>query len=171
MPNKRVHTEETRHKAVLYWFAYRSWGRVSRKLGVPVSTLRAWSRMQWWQDSIAEIREKYQKKLDSQYTHILDKVAESILDRLRNGEERVTASGKVVRVGVGARDLATLLRDVQSNRALIRGEPTQRRETVNTEKTLDKVQDFFEKEHPDVQPAKSNRKPYSSYLTDEESVH
>lgn len=167
---KKKYPDSLRYKAPIYWFYYRSWGKVARKLGVKVTTVRSWARTQWWDDTIQEIRDKYQRKLDNQYTHLLDKTAEELFDRLKNGEEKVTAKGDVVKVKVSARDLSTLLRDIQANRAMIRGEPTQRKESVSTEKKLDTIQNYLE--NNGVEPAKSVRKPYSDWLKDEsDSVH
>lgn len=140
-PNDKWDTD-TKYKAVLYWFVYRSWGAVSRKLGVPITTIRKWARTPWWDEVIREIQKKYEAKLDATYARILDDVGTLLGKTLVEGQKRVDKDGNVSITHASAKELAQIAHTIGSQLAMLRGKPTSRTEKVDT--TLDKLQEAFE---------------------------
>ena len=126
----RSYTLEQRNKACLYWFVYRSWGKVSRKMKIPPTTIRTWAKQSWWQDLIEDIRKRYLAKQDAVYTQILDQAGANVLKQLRKGvlKQRVTIKGEVIeyREEVSLRDQINAIKEVTHALALQRGEATSR---------------------------------------------
>jgi hypothetical protein len=146
MGTQRTYDPEERYKACLYYFVYQSWGRVAKKLDIPVATIRVWSKTEWWHEYTNQLKSKYQSKLDSRFTYILDRMTAEIMDRLEKGDYKFdTKTGRNVRVPPTLRDLSTALGTIHDKRAMVRGEPTSRSEKVDKGKRLQKLQEQFEK--------------------------
>ena len=146
---KRSYDFETKHKTCLYWFIYRSWGRVSRKMKIPVATIRSWAKQPWWEEIQESIRAKYLAKQDAVYTLILDKAGTNILNQLQKGVTRrkPNAKGELIewQEDVPLRDQITAVKEVTHALALQRGEATSRAgRTDKTKKSLPELSKALE---------------------------
>lgn len=107
---------------------------------VPDRTIRYWTTMSWWEDVLAEAHRVKQKELDAIWTALIHKAADGIRKRIDQGEARLIAkTGEIKQVPVTAKDLAVIMSIATEKRALLRGQPTQRKENVTTEKKLEMI--------------------------------
>ncbi len=97
---------------------------------VPAGTLRQWRRRPWWLQAEAAAKRRLQIELENGYTRLLHLTEENMLDRIENGDSRLTKEGDVVKVPVSLRDLVGAHAIVAQQRAMVRGEPTSNKETV-----------------------------------------
>jgi hypothetical protein len=97
---------------------------------VPAGTLRQWRRRPWWAAAEAAGKRRLQVELENGYTRLLHLTEENMLERIENGDSRLTKDGDVVRVPVSLRDLVGAHAIVAQQRAMVRGEPTSNKEMV-----------------------------------------
>src|SRR3990170_7635876 len=119
---------DDRLNAALAWLITGNTVEASKICAVPDRTIRDWMSRDWWEAVLEEARRTKQKELDAVWTRIIHRAAESINDRLTEGDHTVTKAGQILRIPVRARDLATILSVITDKRALARGEPTSRSE-------------------------------------------
>lgn len=111
---------------------------------VKPETLRQWRRRAWWHEAEDYAKHFLQKDLEARYTQFIHKTEEQMLDRVLNGEERITKDGSIIRVKPSLRDLTGAHAIITDKRAMIRGEPTQRNEDTGT-KLLGKLVEELQK--------------------------
>ena len=149
--------EKKEEACYLYNIQWGSYTKVHQLTGVPVATLRNWSKTQWWADMTKEIRTRHNNRMDGKFTHRIDKLADEILDRLENGDEHVTPKGTVVRKKVSLRDCSDALQKLMQQRYLMRGEPTSRTEKREVQILEDKIAEYA-KARKEEQAAKAEDK-------------
>ena len=97
---------------------------ISDLTGVSVGTIRGWRRQEWFVALLEEIRDENNEKLDANFTQIVQKAQDLILDRLENGDFVLTKDGELIRKPVNARDLALTSAITVDKRQIIRNKPT-----------------------------------------------
>lgn len=96
---------------------------------VNAGTLRQWkSRATWFPEAEEIARKMLQQDLDRKYTRFLYLTEKEMVDRVLNGDEHVTKDGSIIRVKPKLRDLINSHGVVSDKRAMLRGEPTSRKE-------------------------------------------
>ena len=92
-------------------------------------TLRQWkSRSTWWPEAENIARAMLQQSLDRKYTRILELTEAEISDRIADGDHHMNRDGEIVRVPIKFRDLVTGHAIISDKRAMLRGNPTSRKE-------------------------------------------
>jgi len=92
-------------------------------------TLRQWkSRSSWWPEGEDIARKMLQQELDRKYTRLLIETEKEIMDRVKLGDHKVTKDGDIIRVPVTFQHLVTGHAIISDKRAMLRGEPTSRKE-------------------------------------------
>ena len=92
-------------------------------------TLRQWkSRAPWWPEAETVARGMLQQSLDRKYTRILELTEAEISDRIKDGDHHMNKDGDLVRVPIKFRDLVTGHAIISDKRAMLRGNPTSRKE-------------------------------------------
>ena len=99
--------EEKRREVVAELVAHGSWKRASEATGVPLATIRYWheKNRDWWDKVEQELYQGISAATKGKFNRIINLAQDGIIDRLRNGDEKVLSSGKVVRQKVSMRDL------------------------------------------------------------------
>ena len=122
---------------------------------VKANTLRQWkSRSEWFSEAEDIARKMLQVDLDRKYTRFLHETEKEMRDRLLNGDHHVTKDGDLIRVPVKLRDLMNAHGIVSDKRAMLRGEPTSRKEATGVEALIELVrvlQDAGEKKLPAIE--------------------
>lgn len=139
------HDLDDKLQAALAWIMVGSTEEASRLCGVPGRTIRYWMEQSWWENVVDEARKVKQKELDGLWTGLIHKAATEVKERLEEGDETLDKQGNIRRTKIKAKDLAVILSIVVDKRALLRGEPTARRETRSTQDTLNDVATALEK--------------------------
>lgn len=110
---------------------------------VPSGTIRQWIRRPWWTEAENIARILLQRDLEHKYTRLLHKTEEQMLDRVENGDVKLTKDGEQIRVPVTLRDLTGNHILISDKRAMIRGEPTSRKDSSGVDllvQLMDKLQ-------------------------------
>ena len=109
---------------------------------VPAGTLRQWRRREWWAIAETAAKRRLQTELENGYTRLLHITEEKMLDRIENGDSRLTKEGDIVLVPVTLRDLVGAHAIVSDKRAMLRGEPTSRKEDAGLDLALKLAEAF-----------------------------
>jgi len=108
-------------------------------IGQPLNagTLRQWkSRAPWWDEALQIARAQLQVELDAKYTRLLHETEKEMLKRVKFGDTHLDKEGDEHLVPVKLRDLVVAHGVISDKRAMIRGEPTSRKETTGVDLIL-----------------------------------
>lgn len=156
-----TYTNDDKRRAVMVWVMSGNMTDVSRKTGIPQTTLSYWRRhAEWWDSLVAEIRTEKNGELDAAYTKIIHDISEEIKDRVLHGDYVLNKDGTISRKPVNMKDLAVAGAVLFDKRALNRGDPTSRTERTTTDAQLTKLADAFKaasKGKPLPQPADTDK--------------
>lgn len=144
--NRGIYPDEKYLEAATLYAITGTLETIERLTGIPVSTLRKWTREERFKEIVREVRQENNEKIDAKFTQIIEKSCDLILDRLEHGDHVWdTKRGELIRKPVGAKDLSLVTAINIDKRQLIRGEPTQRVEQVNEDTRLEKLAAQFSK--------------------------
>lgn len=121
-------------------------GRISETenlTGVPGHTIRDWLKQEWALKLLDEIRVENDYAVDAKFTQVIGEANELLLDRLRNGDEKLLRDGTRIKLAVPAKDLAIITAINVDKRQLLRGKPTSRSESVSESGRLQKLEQMF----------------------------
>lgn len=115
--------------------------------GVPAGTIAAWKRnTEWWPALAEEVKKEKNDEMEALLTGILHESLAEVVDRLQEGDTFYdTKQGTTYKMPVKAKELAALTGILFDKRALMRGDPTRRVESVSTDQRLSKLKEQFEK--------------------------
>lgn len=116
----------------------------SLKTNIPESTIRDWTKTEWWVTVVEEVRSENNVILDAMHTKTIELAAKNVHDRLEKGDAYVDKKGKIKRKPMSGKDSMMVGAIAQDKRSLMRGDPTSRTENVSTDKLLDKLTKRFE---------------------------
>ena len=133
------YTTEDRMNAAFWWVQLGTTVAVAQKLGFPQKTIWKWTKTEWFQEAIAEIKHQFGVKMASKYARIMEKAADEIMERLENGDWHRTKSGQV-RVPIPAREMGFLMAIAHDKRSLIEGPYVPKGDT-NVDKRLAETQE------------------------------
>lgn len=138
--------EEKRVEAAAIYATTGSLPRTAELTGVPVGTLQYWRKQEDFQALLREVWAENNEKVDAKFTAIIEKALEGVLDRLENGDYKLTARGELKRVPISAKDLSLVQAINVDKRQLLRGLPTSRSATGTTveEKTVSRLEKLAE---------------------------
>lgn len=127
--------------------AYMVHGNLSKatdEVGLGIHTTRMWMSKDWWPILLEEIKYSQSIALDGQYTKILFKALEQVVERLENGDE-VVVGKELVRRKISARDAALISAIMFDKRQVARGDPTQiQQNNFNIDERLESLTAAFE---------------------------
>jgi hypothetical protein len=166
---KGMFPEEKKIEAATVYAVTGSLQRAAELSGVPIHTLRSWRSQDDFQKLLQEVWQENNEKIDAKFTAIIEKSLEAIIDRLDNGDFKVTPRGDIKRVPISAKELSLVQAINVDKRQLLRGLPTSRSDSaVGTEgkvvDRLEKLAETFEN------LARIGRKPKTYEITDAEVV-
>lgn len=132
---------EERIRLVIFYLVTGSLRKACELTGIPYGTAQWWKqRSKWWAEVIRAVHRRRNEELDIQLTKLIHRGAEEIMDRIENGEEVLDKWGNKKRVKMKSRDLAVAALAVPfDKRALMRGDPTSRSESVSSAERLRQI--------------------------------
>lgn len=119
MANNGVWSDEKKIEVVTAYLALGKAPMVEAVTGVPAGTIRKWRMEDWWKEIEGLLRDENGLELNSKLAKIVNKSLDLVLDRIENGELRLTEDGKAKRVPVALRDAARVANDTIDRQALI----------------------------------------------------
>ncbi len=108
-------------------------------------TIREWTETDWWPDAIAQAKPLLQLNLDAALTEIIHLAVDKSKTRLIEGDPYVKKDQTLGYKPVTAKDATMVAAIYSDKRALIRGEPTRRTETIKEGDRLQGVLDNLKK--------------------------
>lgn len=91
---------------------------------------------------LKEIREENSEKFDAKFSLIVEKAQDQLLDRLENGDVKLTRAGQV-RIPMNGKDVAVVAAVNFDKLQLIRGKPTSRTESSSNHSRLEALAEKF----------------------------
>ena len=147
------YTPEEKVTTVMGWVVTGSLKRASEMSGVPYETVKKWKQeAPWWEKAVIEARRVADRKLDGKLTSILTKAVDELLVRLRKGNVKLDIrTGNTYFESVPAHQLGQIITALHGVRALLRGDPTARTETVSKLEELRDLKKEFEEMYRSAQ--------------------
>lgn len=137
---------ETRIEVATLYAATKNVERVSELCEVPRHVINAWMNEPWWDNIVSQVRHQKNEELDALLTNVIHKSAETLIDRIENGEKHIDRRTKEeFRVPINASGAVRALEATFKQRQLLRGEATQIASTTSTDAKLKLLAEQFEK--------------------------
>lgn len=134
---------ETRQRAVVEYLVLGNIQRVSDSLNIPRQTLSGWTKSEWWQSMLSEIRQEKQEEIDNGIQKALETALEGVQDRIENGDSVIGKEGDLIRKPMSGRDMTTSFGILFDKQRIIRNLPTSISGSADSDK-LAKLQAQFE---------------------------
>ena len=123
--DRSKYTLDDRYAAAAAWMSTGSWDQTSLMTGIPEATVRDWARhAKWWPAVIADVSEKITQRLDAKLTAIVDKSTAMLIDRLDNGDYKVTRNGQTIRSPMTAKEITLTFAVTFDKLRILRNQPT-----------------------------------------------
>ena len=83
------YSNEDRRKAVVEYCTAGNITKVAVNTGIPRTTLNDWTRSEWWDELVVEVRHEINDRILANNLEIATKAGERVLDSLENGDEKL----------------------------------------------------------------------------------
>ena len=80
------YSNEDRMNAVANYLAHGTFTKASKATGVPASTIRGWTKTEWWDALTAQLRSETDDRMRAEYTQIIHEGNRVALEGLASGE-------------------------------------------------------------------------------------
>lgn len=117
------YTDADRINAIGHYLVLGNLRKVEAATGIPNETLSGWTRTEWWNQLLAQIRAERNQDLDCRLSNAVDKALDGLLDRIDNGDT-VVVDDELRKIPVKGRDLAVMFGVMFDKRQLLRLSPT-----------------------------------------------
>ena len=146
----RQYTDKDRIEAAVLWAYHGSFSRVSREMGIPRTTLIGWSKHELWDEAVVRARQEINDKILAQNMEIAIKAGESVLDSLKNGDEKLIWDKEkgehvIKRVKPSGKDAAVISGISQDKARVQLNLPTSITDHRNSKQQIDDLADYFRK--------------------------
>lgn len=139
-------SEVKKREVATYYTVLGDAKKVEKMAGITPGLISGWKKTDWWQDMIKEVRDAHNDEVDAKMTGILDVALNEIAVGLEEGDTKYdTKRGKFYNLPVSTKDKSVVMAIAYDKRALLRGDPTSRTETISTTKRLERLATQFEK--------------------------
>lgn len=144
----KVNKPYTDHQKVLALHAYAlsgSWIVAAKESGINYASLRNMGQLQWFKDSVAEIRREEDDILDGDMSEIIKEGVNQLKDRVKNGDWMWNSKeNKFIRKTLNAGTLHKITTGFMDQRNVARGKPTSISQSVSVNDRLQKLATEFE---------------------------
>lgn len=143
---KGMFPDEKKIEAATIYAVTGSLQRTFELTKVPLKVLQQWRAQDDFKALLREVWEENNEKIDSQFTAIIEKSLNAIVDRLDHGDFKMSPRGTVERVPISAKDLSVIQAIQVDKRQLLRGLPTSRSDSgaSASEKTVHRLEQLAE---------------------------
>jgi len=133
-----AYTPETKLQAVVAWLMTGSVAAAADYASISKNTILKWKKQSpWWGPLAKAIQDSRAEELDASLSNMIHTSMTELADRITHGDYKYNAKlDKAVQIPMAARDLASVIDRMISNRNLLRGDPTSRTENRTTEDNI-----------------------------------
>ena len=114
------YTEDEKETFVLKYLEVGTLAEACRQTNTNYETAKVWHKAQWFQNSLIRLRFERDKLLEQKLSNLIEKGTEAMLDRIENGEQRITKSGEIVTVSPGLAALTIATGTMYDKRSMLR---------------------------------------------------
>jgi hypothetical protein len=129
----RTYTEKEKVDCLKLWLVTGNLMGSANSLGIPFETVKTWRYSKWWNDLAVEMKADGRLELSAKLRKIAEKALGETLDRLENGDHRLSPTGEIQRIPVPAATAAKIATEFLDK--------SERLENVQDESSLQSVQD------------------------------
>jgi transposase-like protein len=130
-------TDKQKQEAVALFYQINVVSKVAETLQIPVDTVRAWVKQDWWKEQLDEFKREEKLRLSGKLGELADASLQIAADRLENGDWILDPkTGEVRRKPVNLRDAGRIAIDVINTKQKIE---TQEHHTVANEQIEEKL--------------------------------
>ena len=133
------YTDKKRIEVVTLFAALGSCDRVGALACIPASTVRGWTRQDWFKDLLDEIRAENDHKIDAKFNEIIDLSLDQLKDRVENGDHVLTKDGDLVRKPMSGKDLSLTTAINIDKRQLLRNREVIKKEEKTNQTITEKL--------------------------------
>jgi uncharacterized protein involved in exopolysaccharide biosynthesis len=127
-----TYTENQKIDALKLWLVLGNLHQVARDLKIPFDTVKQWRYSKWWADLAVEIKSEGRLELSAKLRKVAEKALGETLDRLENGDVRLSPTGQKERVPVTAAVASKIATDfLAKSEELDRTQDNETLQTVN----------------------------------------
>lgn len=127
-----TYTENQKIDALKLWLVLGNLRQVARDLKIPFETVKQWRYSKWWADLAVEIKSEGRLELSAKLRKVAEKALGETLDRLENGDVRLSPTGQMERVPVTAAVASKIATDfLAKSEELDRTQDNETLQTVN----------------------------------------
>ena len=127
-----TYTQNQKIDCLKLWLVTGNLTHVARDLKIPYETVKQWRYQKWWSDLAVEIKAEGRLELSAKLRKVAEKALGETLDRLENGDVRLSPTGDLERVPVSAAVASKIATDfLQKSQELDRTQDNETLQTVN----------------------------------------
>lgn len=130
-------------KAIACYLVSGNMARVAEATGIPLGTLNFWKTQPWWFEQVEKIRSEENQEIDHNFTRIVKKSQEIMMDRLENGDYTLARDGTAVRKPVSVRDAAIVGAIGIDKRETLRNIPRSQQTQIGMSERLKTLEEKF----------------------------
>lgn len=140
------HISENKKIEIATMFAVtKNYKKTAELAQVPETLVKKLRQEVWFDQVMAKVQFQQNEALDAKLTEVVHKAAETLLDRLEDGEYvKDKESGQISRIPIKSDSAARILDSAAKQRQLLRGEATSRSESTTESDRLSKLKEQFE---------------------------
>lgn len=138
--SKEHHSNEDKQRGVAAYVATGSFTKAHAITGIPETTLRYWSKQDWFAEEARRVDRADTEELKSTFTRIAKRASSELEDRLERGDEVVTKEGEIVMKKIPGRELAIIAAVAADKRKQAMDTPA----TTNIQNTQEKLVSLME---------------------------
>lgn len=102
------HSNADKSRGVASYAGTGSFNQAASITGIAETTLRYWSKQDWWQEELLRVNKADSEELKTTFTRIAKKASVELEERLENGDEIVTKDGEIVKRRIPGKELAII---------------------------------------------------------------
>jgi hypothetical protein len=137
------HSNEDKSRGVSAYVSTGSFTKAAAITGLPETTLRFWSKQDWWDEECRRANQADADEIKSTATRIAKKAFGEVEERLQFGDTVLDKEGNLVRKPVSARDAAIIAAVAVDKRKVLLDQPNNVSVQNSTEKLAQLMEQFM----------------------------
>jgi transposase-like protein len=140
----RSWSDKQKMEAIQHYLLVGNLALTSRVLGIPEITLRQWKTMEWWKNSVEDIKLQENMEMSARLKKMVEASLIAVTDRLENGDWMYDQkTGQMIRKPVNIRDAHKVATDLMDKRTMLEKAAAPAQEQVQDVDRLEQLAEKF----------------------------
>lgn len=140
----RSWSDKQKMEAIQHYLLVGNLALTSRVLGIPEITLRQWKTMEWWKNSVEDIKLQENMEMSARLKKMVEASLIAVTDRLENGDWMYDQkTGSMIRKPVNIRDAHKVATDLMDKRTMLDKAAAPAQEQVQDVDRLEQLAEKF----------------------------